>query len=201
MAETINSAALAAKVTAAFKADKRKTAILGVLGCVALLLAMRLLLGRNMPRRAVAVPQQDSAAVGTSAAAEGSARAGAGSPLLSENLDQIDKRITRDLFKVNTEAYPLRTAATAAHGSTLVDESLRREEVASKASRLQLQSTVMGSRPTAIINDLVVTVGDAVKERVGERLQDTGFVVKAIEEKACIVTADGVAVRLEMKNH
>jgi hypothetical protein len=191
-----------ARLKALILSDRRKSLLLGGLTVLMLVLAVRLLMGRNMPRRALAQPAPAAADVQRNPSPSA---AGSSASALPEKLVNAETRITRDIFKINAAAYPpvLTPGSSApAHivGNLLGDDALRaREEVARKAGRLQLQSTVSGSRPTAIINDLVVGIGDPIKERVGERLQDTGFVVTAIEEKACIVTLEGVAVRLEMK--
>lgn len=163
--------------------DRRKALVLAILVAVGLVLAIRLLLGRNMPRRAIATPTAQKALVSPSAAPK---TVDSSSALLSDNLANADTKITRDLFKVSVEAYPVVVSA--------------RPSETGKVTKLQLQSIVPGPRPTAIINGLVVGVGDAVKEPAAGRWVDTGFVVASIEEKACIVTQQGVAVRLEIKS-
>ena len=183
-AGTNNLLALLMRLKAALVADRRKTVVLTVLLAMGLVLAIRLLLGRTMPKRAVAWPAAQGAPE-TPAAAQARQVQTPGAPV-SEGLLGVDTRITRDLFKVAVGAYPVVVATRASDKG--------------QATRLVLQSIVPGPRPTAIINGLVVGVGDAIKERVAERWVDTGFVLASIEDTACVVTQQGVAVRLEMKN-
>jgi hypothetical protein len=161
-------------------ADRRKLVVLCVLLTLALVLTVRLLLGRTLPRRAMAAPAAAAAAKKPAAKTPESA-----SPL-PQSLSGVDTRITRDLFSACLESYPL--VATAQESAPMVS-----------MAHLQLQSIVNGPRPTAIINGVVVGVGEAVMERVGEHLTDTGYVVSSIQDQACVVTQQGVTVRLEMK--
>jgi hypothetical protein len=178
-----NLPAAVQRLKTALGADRRKSIALAVLLTVMLVLAIRLLLGRTLPRRAVATPAAQAVAEAPAVpatAAQSAAATGGEKPL------DVDTHVSRDLFKVSVDSYPLAAAARPAERTS--------------AAHLQLQSILPGARPTAIINGLVVGVGDAVKQLEGSRLVDTGYTVASIEDKACIITQQGVAVRLEMRS-
>lgn len=186
-----------ARLKAELMSDRRKTAVLGVLAAVALVLTMRLLLGRHIPKRAIARPGATAASRSPSGGQRTAGAEATAQSALPERLVEVDTRIERDLFRVDAEAYPLlpeparMTAGPAV--SPAVDEALRlREDIRKKAAKLVLQSTVDGPRPTAIINGRVVALGERI-------LGHEEFVVQSIAGGTCVVTCQDVAVRLEIK--
>jgi len=103
-------------------------------------------------------------------------------------------KITRDIFRINEALLPPDDGNGAtptidnggADGSEEFQQRMRR--IRAEAADLVLQSTIVGTSPTAIINDRVVRVG----EKIG------GFRVIEVTARNCVVEKDEVKVRLYM---
>lgn len=126
-------------------------------------------------------------------------------------LSRMERKISRDLFKSNPEAFPVngnlgdadvvQVASVDGPGwlhetaqyvwekqAAQRDEVERLNLIRFDAKGLSLQSTMMGTSPTALINGQVLHVGDAVGT----------FVVKGISASSCVVSRDGVNVEVPM---
>jgi len=195
--------------------DKKKTAVLGLLLAVAGIVAGRLAITHAVPDRAsgaealavVAPPpggDEDDAQrdpPGRRHAADHARR--------TAYLARLDRTVTRDLFRPNLEYFPRlpgtedpadagpadpgwfgdvhrRIVEKQRAGS---DELARIRAVRAQARELSLQSTMLGSRPTALINGQVLRTGDGIN----------GFRVKRIASDRCVVSKGGVDVELRME--
>ena len=193
-------------------ADKKKAALLAVL-----LLAGGGLLVRSMfkssPQSVVAAttPAQTArlgAQQTVSQATE--ARVRRNDDRREEYLAKIDRTISRDLFAVSFPAFPPTEAAAAVaepEGPGVQGwlEQLKAQEaddaeaitqkqqhtslIRGQAQALRLQSLMMTSRPTVMINGQILTAG----EMIG------GFRVERITPGGCVVAQDGVEVTLTLE--
>jgi hypothetical protein len=186
-------------------ADKKKTGVLTVLTVVALVMAYRTFGGGS------SLPAKASAAVATAEAAEPAVKAAPAArndARRDEYLAKLDREIRRDLFAVDFQVYPLREGtvpeAVSPAGMDEQMEELRRRQaetqrlaeqeeheriIRTQALTLRLQSTMLGARPTAIINGQVLSLGDVIN----------GFSIKSIGSGQCVVTCGGVDVTLIME--
>ncbi len=125
-------------------------------------------------------------------------------------LAAMDRNITRDLFQPNPELYPP-SGTPSGPGPVAPSEpgwfadvgqwvwqkqQAQQEEMAhaavirAQARGLALQSTMLGSPPTALINGQVLGVGDSIN----------GFLVKGIASDNCVVSKEGVDVQLRLES-
>lgn len=178
--------------------DKKKTVILAVLLVVALVAIGRLLTSGQPARvqAAVAVPPV-VAAQPTSAAMTGEDLAvQEKSARRDAYMETFARKISRDLFQPNTDFFPpvQEVAPKATAKVEAADENIaelqRRGQVQAQARSLVLQSTILGTVPTAIINGKVLRSGEWV----------SGFEVMEITTHTCSVRKNGVTVVLEMAN-
>jgi hypothetical protein len=136
----------------------------------------------------------------------------AGRTKREEYLARMARTIERDLFRPNPELYPpqgggrdvrvnVKPGQEQADGwlgrlrRWLGQEQKNRQDhlarvaaVRAQARALSLQSTMLGTTPTALIN------GEVLKE--GDQIND--FSIKSITSGACVVAKDGVEVVLRM---
>lgn len=129
---------------------------------------------------------------------------------LATKMKNIDKKITRDLFKPDPRYFPL--ARKIKHRVILMQKQqkgifeqihnwvedkynlqrqriLKIETLRNEAESLSLQSTVVGPSPTALINGRIMRIGDTIK----------GFRIASIAPNTCIISKDGVKLELRMK--
>lgn len=194
-------------------ADKKKAALLAVL-----LLTAAGLLGQAMfkssPKSAAAAPTPaPTARLDTrqtvSQATE--ARVRRNDDRREEYLAKIDRTVTRDLFAVSYPAFPPTEAAAAAmaepegpsvrswleqlqaqaaaDAEAMAQKQQQTSLIRGQAQALRLQSLMMTSRPTAMINGQILTAG----EMIG------GFRVERIAPGSCVVSQDGVEVTLKLE--
>ena len=103
-------------------------------------------------------------------------------------------KITRDIFRINEALLPPDDGNGAtpmidnagADGSEEFQQRMRR--IRAEEADLVLQSTIVGTSPTAIINDRVVRVGETIG----------GFRVIEVTARNCVVEKNEVKVRLYM---
>jgi hypothetical protein len=171
--------------------DKRKTGILLALLAFAGLMAGRMLLSSVSPARAVAA--QNATAPVAPDVPEVPYSSGGESSI--DLLQDAPQGITRDLFHVNTHLFA--SSGTVPITQALVDrpdgpteQEIQRLGVRAQAQTLNLQSTIAGASPAAIINGRVIQCGESIG----------GFKVTAVGPRNCVVERDSVRVRLEMKN-
>jgi len=194
--------------------DAKRTAVLGVLAVVAVVMVARAVLTRT-PKSAKAAARaaartappnsQPDAAGGWTPAARREDKA-----RREEYLANMNRRISRDLFRPNLEYFPLAggtgavAIARAPAGPGWFDEvrdfaaekdrsrqaeRIRRSTVRSEAGSLSLTSTMMGNSPIAVINGRLL--------RPGEKIN--GFRLVGISRRMCTLTKEGVTVELYMK--
>ncbi len=193
------------KFAAELKRDKKKTAILGALVIVAGIVGGRLLIRPGAPANA-------SAAIAPAASPAPTASVAVSAPPVAEArqtgrrdadrrkyIQDLPRDFRRDLFHPNSEYYTptaviVSTEKVNDKPSDAEQQAAQREQevqaVHAQARALNLQSTMLGSTPTALVNDRVLRVGEWVN----------GFRVAEIGASWCVVEKSGVQIRLTMKN-
>lgn len=187
------------RIRAELLTDKKKSAVMGTLVAVALVLGLKMSLSGNSPRKAAAA-ESATAAAGGSTASDSASVAPAGGAAGSEvaaYLEQIDSTVPRDLFAADFGQYPMAqikpvepsSVRSGTDDAAILERERRRAFVATLAEKLKLQSTMPGDPPTAIINGYVVRPGQ----------QFMGFVIREISLGSCIVAHDTIEVTLTME--
>jgi len=177
------------RLVAEFRRDRRKMTVLGVLLLVGLVLVIRSAFTAG-PAPAHALPKRSANSL---AAANESARR-AKSFLDEEYISRINRNQTRDLFLPSEPFFPpppasvkaVSAAGTEAEASEDQPEEIQRQNVLKDAEALRLQSTMLGSRTVASINNFTLAIGDEI----------IGFRVIDIQANRCTVEKNGVAVML-----
>jgi len=182
------------RIRAEVLADRKKSAAMGVLLFVAMVLGLRLMMKGGAPPKAAAAP--------TAATTDEPARmTPAPRPRTSEvtaYLEQIDSRAPRDLFTTDFGVYPVAeekptrpglTRTKTPSDSVLLERERQIKLVRGLAAKLKLQSTMPGDPPTAIVNGRVVRQGE----------QFMGFVFREIKLGSCIVAHGTIEVTLTME--
>jgi len=181
-------------------ADKRKTAVMGALLAVAVIIGLRLAISDSGPKKATAAQPATSV---VAAGGDLPTAPPASHPQRSEvalYLEQIDSTVGRDLFATDYGVYPMaevkptRPDSDGSANSRMRDAALRerqRQEILVRglAQKLVLQSTMPGDPPTAIINGQVV--------RPGQTFMD--FEIRKIEFGSCLVAHGTIEVTLTME--
>jgi len=176
-------------------ADKRKLGLMITLLAVGLLLWGRLLI-KDVPRTAVADPDEQAAVT----TAPSPSDASASTDKLTRRVVEVTRfaPVQRDLFAFEIERYPRaqrpqpKVDAGAKSESNPTDEQnqqqAKRLAVYSAARGLTLQSTLLGARNRALINGVLLEPGESI----------LGFEVKAIDNRTVTLERDGIEVTLEM---
>lgn len=180
----------------AMLADKRKFSVLLTLGLFGLLFWSRLLF-RDVPRTGFAKPGKGDVA----AAGRKPVETGPGSTLARQPLKvKLFEKLDRDLFETDFSQYSrLETIKNqdmeAAAKSRLKqaddmekEKSSREARVRLQARRLQLQTTLLGDPPRAVINKTPVELGQSID----------GFEVTRISARQVTLVKEGIVVELEM---
>lgn len=181
------------------KRDQRKAIILGVLVVIGIGMGAKSLFKGSAPEDANASiapgvnPVREAARTDIPSTSEASQDAKREQYLL-----KIDRRINRDLFSFNSELFTLLeplpavaqpTSKPIATQPTQPDQAdIERTAIFAQAQTLRLQSVISGPKPTAIINDNVLRVGDWAQ----------GFQVMEIANNSCVVQKKDVRVMLEL---
>lgn len=130
-----------------------------------------------------------------------------------EHLATLDRSIVRDLFRPDPQMFPPQNAS-ANLASIVVrdpneatewfeqvgvwidqkqqaqhDEVARARAIETQAGALSLQSIMLGDSPSALINGRVLRTGEWI----------SGFQIKSIGPDGCIITREGVDVKLRMR--
>jgi len=214
---SINTTDWKQRLKAELARDKKKTGILAALLLVAGILGGRLVITHSLPSDASA-DQPGAAASPAPGDADADRQAPAPRGESGDNGDSarrdqylahMDRAIGRDLFAAKLSYFPpLPGAESLAVGNAQGDPGwfgmvqqlvLRKQQAGSdelsrvnairaQADDLSLQSTMLGSSPTALINGQVLRQGDYV----------SGFQIKRIAANRCLVCKDGVDVELRM---
>jgi hypothetical protein len=202
---------ISAKISRALKQDPKKALVLSVL--FALLLGMwgKMFLGggRNTPKSAAAMPPAPMAPSGDSQKAR--AKSADRNALLRDWLDQpLPQKTTRNLFELKMEYFPMdgsrptESSRTEQKDPTFwdrlaksidaqADQQHKREiliaNLRQQAAAVDLTSTVMGPRPKAMINGVMVGEGQVVAQ----------FRVLKIESRSVVVEREGIKLEIPMK--
>ena len=187
------------RLIAELRHDKKKAVLLGVLAIVAGVLILQQLAGASPAETSASVtPVQPSASSSAASSDEVLASAAHARALTdaarrrNEYLQAMDRRIERDLFVPNSQYFSPRQEVDAkepvGESPELVEQE-RRNAIRMQAKALTLQSTIVGSVPTAVINGHVLRKGDWVG----------GFEVTGVQPRSCTVRKDDVSVVLKME--
>ena len=188
------------RLVAEMARDKKKAGILITLAVVAIFFVGKLLF-KSAPAGATAAPV--AAATGNQPGTPGMgsfyAPSGKGGKTGASKRKKGDNEITRDIFKPNSAVFPLALKKTPANEKVSLhadaqserNDELKRKRllVEKEALTLQLESTITGRVPIAIINGTVLGRGGVVK----------GFRVVEIGSQACVVEKNGVRLTLNMR--
>ena len=191
------------------KREKKKAVTLAILIVIAGIIGGRLFVKQLAPSKATAASGSSS---------HSAVSAGESSPSLAKNslhtgtllsahvdaleqderdryIQQIDHTITRNIFVPNPNYFPPEQKPSSVKlmeedDSTEAEELIRQQAVQTQARALLLQSTIISTAPTAIINGRVLRTGEWIN----------GFELVEITSRTCVVKKDNVKVVLEMKN-
>jgi hypothetical protein len=188
------------RLIAELKHDKKKAVLLGVLAIVAVALILQQVASAT-PAETSASPAPSPTGASASDADPGmdATASAARSRALTdaarrrnEYLRTMDRKIQRDLFAPNRRFFAPPKEPTEEAPAKKTPEQIeqeRREAIRMQAQALALQSTIVGTTPTAVIDGMVLRKG----EWVG------GFEVTEIKPRSCTVRKDGVSVVLKME--
>lgn len=185
--------------------NRRKAVLLGVLAAVGLLLGARAVFRSSSPVAArAAVAPQGASPKGPARPEAGAADLPPREARLDPYIKQIDRTAARDLFAFRGELFTavepviitpvvVSTQPATTQASPPDSAEVERRQALAQARTLTLQSVILGSEPTAIINDRtrdrVLRVGDAVR----------GFEVLRISGDSCILRKNGVQATLTLE--
>lgn len=180
--------------------DRRKAVVLAVLAIGACAALVNLLAAPRYPVKAGAAERPAGARIAERRADARPGESSEGDQGKSALRDQyvrgLVRKIERDIFAPNPEFFPPQQDATAVRRTVQQtttqpgekQEEVRRQMVLAHAQSLVLQTTMISSNPTAIVNGRVMRIGDRILE----------FELVEITPWACKVRKDGVTVILEM---
>jgi hypothetical protein len=192
------------------KRERKKFAVLGVL--VALLLAMwgkMALGGHGGPKSASAMPPAPTAPAPLSDSNNKPAAVDSIALLrdwLNEPLPQV---VSRNMFEVKLDYFPMDAARTSKDSGTVTDptfwEKLAKsidaqadqqhkrdnliQNLRQQAGQLSVTSTLMGPKPKAMVNGMMVGEGEVVAQ----------FRVTEIRARSVIVEREGIRLEIPMK--
>ena len=183
-----------AGLKAQFLADTRKTALLAGLVVAAAGLAVWQFGHRTAPRSAAAAVQPAAPADVVEAIV--APKAAPADQAAHRYLAALDRTALRDPFEVRWSAFVPAGPPNGgeAEGPGAFDPAAAAQQaealsVRTRAQGLKLQSAIGGQRPTAILNDQVVGVGETVD----------GFQVRRIGQGFCVVEMNGLEITLHME--
>ena len=170
--------------------ERRKYGVLLSLFAVGLLLWGRLLL-KEVPQSATAVPVQTAQTSMSNSEIVQSAQSGKSGRVVEVYLPN---ELARNVFQYDVKPYrrtvrPDKTGEDAKFGSHGADEATRIAEMRLAASKLILHSVVLGEKPHAVINGIVVVPGEQIM----------GFELSQVSDRMVVLTKDGVLLRLRMR--
>jgi hypothetical protein len=185
-----------AKVRESLARDPKRSAVLGGLCLLMLILWGRLLL--NGPAQATASLIRRSVAAITESPAP-TVHQAASNPVL-DWLAQPKRAMQRNLFAINLDYFARASGKTKASDGqddpTAItsdtdqahQQQVLQENLQTQATKLKLQTTMMGTTPRAMINGNLVKEGDIVD----------GFAVIKIQPRKITVQQDNVTLEIEM---
>jgi hypothetical protein len=194
--------------------DPKKALVLGVLLTVLAGLAVKQFAAGGGPRSALASSKSTDAlaSAGDDVLKDGFSSPGAASQKLEQWLLAPVPPLAKNLFQFRGEFFPRTLAAVDTAASIVTDElfwdrlaksitaradqrrqkQIRLENLQAAATRLKLQSTLMGTHPRAMIEGRLVRVGETV------RSESTEFRLIGIEARRIVLERDGVKVEVPM---
>lgn len=182
-------------------ADRRKFSAMCALAAVGLLLWARLLLLHDVPRTGLAepIPAAEGATASTSETNE--PRKVDRPSIESAPVVYLDAstQLARNIFAAPKSMFPQTEQAASVDDVTpksqtdtpedpVEAEHLRVAAIEGQASKLHLDSLILGNAPAAVINNRVVRQGGRVD----------GFVLERVLKRSVILTKDRVRVELKM---
>ncbi len=197
------------KIVKPFRASPQKSAILGGLGVLLVVMWVRLLAGNHgpAPAQAAPAPQFDVSTIGDDSSGADERHAASQAPSFLQWTRQPIAPVQRNLFAIPFDYYPRDGSGVASElsdGSGFWDQLAKSmsaqadqqeqrqiliENVRIKAASLVLQSTIMGNEPTAMVGGTMVREGGEVD----------GFRVLKIEARRITVEREGVQLEILMK--
>lgn len=171
------------------QADPKKTAVLGLLAIVMVIVYVRMFTSAERPRTAAAA--SELVAVPASPALEADRGEGSSPKRTKARIalrEPVNRQLVRDPFVVPSLYVEAESPVNREGTAGLSGLALERE-VRAGAQNLVLQSTICGHKPLATINDRVLGVGDEVE----------GFIIEQIKPTSVTVRRAGVLVRLPLK--
>ena len=181
--------------------DPKRASILGVLTAVLLVMGVRMMTKyAGSPSSAAAASARKSMTDGLSlrrpSAGTDSTSNAALSSTNGEEFAFVTAPVTRDIFTPDKEYFPFqtkgRTPDKKAVSAKVLDPNAQarilRDQVQAQARVLSLQTTMVGTVSTAMINGQVCRIGQEI----------AGFRVVEISSKSCVLEKDGVRIRLQM---
>lgn len=176
-------------------ADKKKFGVFVTTVMVGLLLWGRLIFVEKVPRVATADPSARSAE-----AAQNRDEQGVGPPLLFKPLPRVrvslNDQLKRDFFAFHHNHYkPLDKENIGPqhvqNGQDFVDATVRKHELEKLVKGLRLQSVIQGPVPIAVINGMVLRVGDSIE----------GFEIVALQTRSVQMIQGNQTVTLTMMDN
>ncbi len=215
----VNNGNLPAWLPESLREDPKKAGILGALVLVLAVLVIRYALTGGGPAvaqgAASAAKKQDKQKTSSTASAAGTPNVMQASAAAKDWLKEPITSVSRNLFVIRPEYYPSQSSKVAQREEKITgfweaveksqsqeaDQKKRREILVEnlqfEAAKLQLQSTVMGPEPQAIIGGSLVKEGDVVASD-GPR-KGVQFRVLKVEARRVIIEREGI--RLELRMH
>lgn len=194
------------RLTAEMKRDKKKAAVLAVLCVVGGIVIGRLVMKQFSPSKANAASGPSATAVTPSSSMSSSMSPamtsqgrgqGDNSRKWREYIAKLDTRVSRDIFLPDESVFPPHTEKKSVPQNVVIEKGPTDEEkfeamkktILAQAQALTLQSTIVSSIPTAMINNRVLRKGDLI----------SGFRVVRITPRTCSLMKDEITVTLGMK--
>jgi len=167
-------------------ADKKKLALMILLLVVAVVLWLRMSFSQS--------PQSVSASSGDVTATASAARPAPQTLLIDEHVAvELTDTLERDLFAMNASFFTPINHGDSEEGEEKSgpepsDDMTRSLSVRTEAAELELDTTMTGAKPRAMINGVLLKPGDTVE----------GFKLLRILHRKVVVEKDGVRVLIEM---
>jgi hypothetical protein len=193
-------AGLKARFLAEVKRDRKRAALMVVLGGVLVVVLVRLV--ASAPAGAQAAVPPAASRVDDKRLAQTVARVDAAMATVAKSgaVRKGSVSITRDLFAPDPSVFPLAvqvedivgaTTAPAADADAMqrMERQARQSAIESEAKGLELVAVMFSGSPSVILNGNVLRVGDAI----------SGFKVLGITPQQCVVEKDGVRLTLSKR--
>lgn len=183
------------RLTAELRRDRKKTAVLAILLIVGGIVGGRAVVKCSVPASAEGAAEETQASVAQTDDSAVAPKSSSGMrPGHKMYAPTGVRKITRDLFEPKLDFFPTEQPVAEAPkecNEPVQDEVTEAQAIRAQAkSALTLESTVISTTPTAIINGQVLRKGDWIK----------GFEVIEVRNRSALVAQKGVQVILDMQN-